>query len=275
MTFMQTQTPETMGVVGGWVFLNKKGYEPILHQALPAGVTNPTYRVDLQACLFHLIRRAYTRHPANVAHHIVESGLFKIGSKETMVLYLDGQPAKEKTMTHDRRKKAQADAVGKAQKLLVHFEERITKSQRVRKQLFASIGKQIRKAFYWSLDDRKEFASFLEQNGWRVRIASTEADVKIARDTVPGDIVVTTDSDLLFYGTINTVIRPISKGRFLVYRIEDILNKLQLSRVQWTVLGIVSRNDYNHNVPSLGVESNYKIISGLGSEGKLEERSLW
>ncbi|KAF9920167.1 hypothetical protein FBU30_010048, partial [Linnemannia zychae] len=52
----------------------------------------------------------------------------------------------------------------------------------------------------------------------------------------------------------------------LVYHLPDVLTAIGINRVQLTVLGIVSTNDYNSNVPSLGAESNFGIIKQLHGE---------
>ena len=44
----------------------------------------------------------------------------------------------------------------------------------------------------------------------------TEADLQIALDYMPEDVVVTRDSDLLVYNNIVTIWRPISRDRILV-----------------------------------------------------------
>ena len=47
------------------------------------------------------------------------------------------------------------------------------------------------------------------------------------------------------------------------------LKTLDLSRAQWTVLGIVSANDYNKNIHGLGIASNFGIVKSLQESGDL------
>ncbi|KAI8600553.1 hypothetical protein EDD21DRAFT_430910, partial [Dissophora ornata] len=76
-----------------------------------------------------------------------------------------------------------------------------------------------------------------------------------------GDIVISKDSDTLVYKSISTIWRPISRKRLIVYEIPDVLAALGISRTRLTVLGIVSRNDCNCNIPSLGSETNVSVVT--------------
>lgn len=68
---------------------------------------------------------------------------------------------------------------------------------------------------------------------------------------------------MLIYNTIQTVWRPLSRGRFLTYSLAEVLGQLGISRVQLTLLGVVSKNDYTSNLTRLGIASNYEIIKSL------------
>jgi|SRR5690554_3445255 len=105
-------------------------------------------------------------------------------------------------------------------------------------------------------EDRQAFATYLRHAGWSVVECQTEADIKVARDFMPGDIVLSRDSDMLMYESISTVWRPISAGRILVYDEPSALAALGINRTQLIVLGIVSKNVYNANIPSLGCATN-------------------
>jgi len=48
-----------------------------------------------------------------------------------------------------------------------------------------------------------------------------------------------------------------------------VANLLRLSRPQLTALAVVSKNDYNKNISSLGPKTNIKIIRSLDASGKL------
>ncbi|KAF9158623.1 hypothetical protein BGX20_003309, partial [Mortierella sp. AD010] len=256
-----------MGVIGLWSFLHQKGYEPVVrHQSTHLFSPldhSPTLRVDILGCLFLTIRNAYSSHPLDIAHSIVEKEIKLLGTPKSLVLYLDGSPSVEKRDTQIRREKDRAKAMELAQMSINELRDRVKKNLRVRKQLFRAIYKNLKKAFYWSLDARQAFAKYMKQKGWTIIECSTEADLAIAKDSIPGDIVISKDSDMLAYEKICTIWRPISRSRYLVYDIPSVLATLGLNRVQLTVLGVVSRNDYNRNIPSLGSTINFGIIKDL------------
>jgi 5'-3' exonuclease len=81
------------------------------------------------------------------------------------------------------------------------------------------------------------------------------------------DVVISADSDMLAYASTSTLWRPMSRDQFLVYKLSDVLRELGLSRAQLTALAIVSSNDYNKNIYSLGPATNYSIIKTLPGQG--------
>ncbi|KAG0272323.1 hypothetical protein BGZ96_005382, partial [Linnemannia gamsii] len=68
---------------------------------------------------------------------------------------------------------------------------------------------------------------------------------------------------MLIYDTVVTIWRPLSRGRYLVYELAEVLSHLELSRSKLTTLGIVSKNDYSSNLKRLGVITNHKIVKSL------------
>ena len=47
----------------------------------------------------------------------------------------------------------------------------------------------------------------------------------------------------------------------------DVLRALGMSRAQFTALGVISTNDYDRNVPSLGSATNFSVVKALKSTG--------
>ncbi|KAF9159008.1 hypothetical protein BGX21_003433, partial [Mortierella sp. AD011] len=209
------------------------------------------------------------------AHAIVEREILLLGARKNWILYLDGYPSDEKRAVQLRREEVRKKALVLAQNGIKDPSDRIEKNQRIRKQWFITIDKNLKKSFYWSLDSRRSFAAYMLQKEWNVIVSQTEADLKIASDCNPGDVVMSRDSDFLIYDKVKTIWRPISGRRFLVYDLQDVLTTLGLSSVQLTVLGVVSKNDYNSNIPSLGSSTNFGIIKGLdktkGAEAMVQE----
>ncbi|KAG0248688.1 hypothetical protein BG011_010015, partial [Mortierella polycephala] len=143
------------------------------------------------------------------------------------------------------------------------LEDRVVKKLRVRKHHFLDVKKHLSSAFYWSLDARQAFAQYMRQNGWTMVECPTETETAIASDYKSGEVVISRDSDMPVYESINTIWRPISRGLFLVYDVPDVLRTLNINRSQLTVPGVVSRNDYNRNIYSLGSATNFSIIKTL------------
>ena len=63
-----------------------------------------------------------------------------------------------------------------------------------------------------------------------MRESRAEVGLAIAADCKPGEIVISRDSDMLVYGTISTIWRPISRGRRPVYDVPRVLATLNISR---------------------------------------------
>ncbi|KAI7817099.1 hypothetical protein BC939DRAFT_18718 [Gamsiella multidivaricata] len=68
---------------------------------------------------------------------------------------------------------------------------------------------------------------------------------------------------MLIYKNVRTIWRPISRRRFLVYDIPEVLAALGIIRDQLTVLDLVSHNDYNRNIYGLGRATDFSIIKEL------------
>jgi len=103
---------------------------------------------------------------------------------------------------------------------LLKLEERVRSSGQPKKQQFRSVEKAISQSFQWSTEERDSLAKHLESKGFSVLVCPTEADMQIAKDCQPSDVVISGDSDLLLYSSINTVWRPVTKAKILVYNIQ-------------------------------------------------------
>ncbi|KAF9942517.1 hypothetical protein BGZ65_001269, partial [Modicella reniformis] len=106
----------------------------------------------------------------------------------------------------------------------------------------------------------------MQSKGWDVKFCPTEADVEIASDCQLDDIVVSRDSDFLICANIATLYRPLGRGeqmKFLLYSKQGVLEVLGLTAQQLLVLGIVSKNDYGSNIPSLGIKTNNKLVKDI------------
>ncbi|KAG0254785.1 hypothetical protein BG011_005518, partial [Mortierella polycephala] len=223
----------------------------------------------------------------DVAHSTVKRALLKLATPANSVDYSDDFPAKEKKVTHPCREKNRAGALTLAHEGIVKL-DRVGKNLRVRKQTVTDFRfglkvqypfsanevdylyhdqQELEKAIYWSLEARRSFTEYLRNKQWTVRESPTEADLAIATDCKPDDIIISRDSDMLVYGTILTIWRPISRRQCLVYDVPSVLATLNISKIRLTVLGVVSKNDYNSNIYSLRCITNFGTIKLLERDG--------
>ncbi|KAG0074293.1 hypothetical protein BGZ92_003449 [Podila epicladia] len=165
-----------------------------------------------------------------------------------------------------RRTEARDKATTKCTKSLNKLEGIIINNIKPRKRHFADVKTSLASTFKWSSQYRQSFIEYMQQAGWTVRICETEADVAIAIDCQPEDIVISADSDMLAYGSISTHWRPISQGQVLVYNLTDVCLQLGLTREHLTALAVVSSNDHNRNIYSLGPSKNCTIIKSLDAQ---------
>jgi 5'-3' exonuclease len=87
------------------------------------------------------------------------------------------------------------------------------------------------------------------------------------------DGVLSEDTDVLAYGTplfltkINT-----SAETCVIVKIKDILESLELTYLQFKDLCIMSGCDYNKNIPRVGSQTSYKLLTEHGSIDNLPEK---
>ncbi|KAI1285127.1 hypothetical protein EDD11_001036, partial [Mortierella claussenii] len=75
-------------------------------------------------------------------------------------------------------------------------------------------------------------------------------------------VAVSSDSDFLIYPDIPSVLRRVpNKQEYRLFQKTNVLKTLQLvTPAQLAVLGVVSSNDYNSNIPQYGLTKNAAII---------------
>lgn len=112
---------------------------------------------------------------------------------------------------------------------------------------------------------KDSFVQNAREAGWSVYVCDGEADVTIGGlHLADHDFVVSGGSDLLFYASVASVLRPMKRGLFHLYRQEVIFETLKLRHVQWQTLGIVSGNDYD-NIRDMGIIRNFEIIRKIAA----------
>ncbi|KAG0346127.1 hypothetical protein BGZ54_005311, partial [Gamsiella multidivaricata] len=198
-----------------------------------------------------------------MAHTILELDVMRFGTKENIIIYVDGVQAEEKEFTAQIRQEAREKTTKRCKESVDELQRRIDNNLKVRKRHFADAWTSLASSFYWSLPIRDAFVKYMQDEGWNIQRCETEADVVIARDCRSDDIVVSADSDMLAYPSVSTLWRPISKNLILIYKISDICEVLGVSRIQLTALAVASNNDYGKNIYSLGPATNFSIIKTI------------
>ncbi|KAK3821501.1 MAG: hypothetical protein J3Q66DRAFT_333459 [Benniella sp.] len=256
-----------MSIKDLWQLLKKKGYDPrALFLPQPQPQEAGTIRVDLQACFYNILMKAASL-PEEVMFTKLANALSDVLDKSNAVLYIDGSDVAEKEETHKARQQARSDAATEAEAALDKLQAQLDEKKTPRKQQHIAARKGIQKSFRFSSAGREALEQFLKEQGWDARVSSVEADVEIAKDCGPNDIVLTTDSDALVYGSINTVWRLMSRTKVLVYKTGEVCSQLELpSKAHLTALGIVCHNDYHSNVPGFGTATNRKMIKGIDDQ---------
>ncbi|KAF9297096.1 hypothetical protein BGZ74_010021, partial [Mortierella antarctica] len=158
------------------------------------------------------------------AHAAMEKELRQIGNQDNIIIYIDGTPATEKQKTHAEQAEQWAKALDKAEKVINELNHQINSDMHVTKALFNTAKQHLAGSFSWAPEAKESLAKYLCRNKWEVVECDTEADVQIACDCGPSNIVVSWDSDFLAYSTVKTIC---------------------------------------DNLASLGAETNYKIVKNL------------
>ncbi|KAF9367582.1 hypothetical protein CPB97_005556, partial [Podila verticillata] len=159
--------------------------------------------VDLNTTIYFILVKQ-TLWGGDSAFKAIDTVLFnKFSSRNNIILYIDGQPAAEKDTTSTERWKMRYDKLKKAAELIQLFEKAVKNELswpgKQKDQLFRS---NLQGCWYMSSQKRKSLGDYLQEQGWKVQHADFEADVAIAKDCKPNDIVVSTDSDMLAYDSI-------------------------------------------------------------------------
>ncbi|KAG0195832.1 hypothetical protein BGX33_002539, partial [Mortierella sp. NVP41] len=178
--------------------VRNKGYDPQpLHQTTIATTTpSRTRRLDLMGSSHRFIRDAYSNNNQQRAHALMEQEASRFGSQANLVIYIDGGQSAEKQHTAQIREASRDKAITKCLNSLETLESRLSNDLRVRKRHFSDVRTALVSSFYWTQGQRLDYAAYMAQAGWNVKCCSTEADLAIAKDCQPGDIVISGDSDM-------------------------------------------------------------------------------
>ncbi|KAF9351837.1 hypothetical protein BGX26_010222 [Mortierella sp. AD094] len=103
----------------------------------------PKRRVDVLRPYVSLLRNAYLSHPPAEPHAIVEREMLLLGARKNWILYLDGFPSDEKRIAQSRQEEVRRKALALAQNGIKDLSYPMEKKQRVRKQQFITVDKEV------------------------------------------------------------------------------------------------------------------------------------
>ncbi|GJJ77921.1 hypothetical protein EMPS_10280 [Entomortierella parvispora] len=104
-----------------------------------------------------------------------------------------------------------------------------------------------------------------------VKLVDGEADLAIvrrAKELVIAKtkfVVVGNDCDYAIHPSIPILLRPSGK-KYIQYNVDELLAKSERTRAQFTVLGCVSKTDYNANLAGFGIVTNSRIIKSCSKD---------
>jgi hypothetical protein len=233
-----------MGIRGAWNFLESKGISGDKLRSIEDIVRNhpqEKIHVDMVGTFYEVFEENFLRcteykmRKKHIGMRNVLRYLSVILPKTRSVLYVDGLPTVERTRAHIKRVERKL----KTQKIMEkELNKYLIKKTKFRHRKLVDMSKKL---FRITRDLEALFVTTARQEGWTVVVAEGEAEVAIGRT---GGIVMSSDSDMLFYPKVKAVIRPIERN-FYYYEKKDILDSLLISNEAFTVLGILSDNDYD------------------------------
>lgn len=184
---------------------------------------------------------------------------------ESVCFVFDGQRTQEKELAHLIRDEKRLQAMDNFEFAIGHRPTAIHG-----KKFWIQLDRYERQVWVLNSADKVRLAVHLSELGYRVVIANGEADNYIAKE---GRFAISNDSDLMFHSGLEYVFRPFKSKeivKFNVFSKQHAMSMVALSNEQWTVLAIVSGNDYSPNVPHFGIRSNLKIIKRYTSNEDTE-----
>lgn len=243
---IQSLKPKEMGVAGAWSFLQYKSIEPTKSNDTQHYIGEHSYKmihVDMVGAFYDSIRRCFLNcheHEESkkiTAANRVLAEINRVVNKRRCILYIDGIPTLERDYGHSKRLEK---LLGIQEQLEKEVSKYVKNHTKLRHKTIMYLARQL---FRVSPDIENVVYETAVKSGWNVVFAEGEAEVAIAKT---GGIVLTRDSDMLFYPKIDTVICPFD-GAYRFYNKKIMLPKLDLSSESFTVLGILAKNDYDED----------------------------
>jgi hypothetical protein len=252
-----------MGVNGTHSFLKKRGLSAqVLSSPMIESVN--TVHVDLLGSYYQMVIDNFFLKVPNVAAKLIFTKLGHIFSVDRTILYLDGGRTKEKQETAERRRNVKKKDIRKLDVMFRVAEGKAAQGRLISASQYDALCRLSRRTFTLTDSMKKKLVQIAREEGWNMVACEGEADVHIGGlDLDETNVVISGDSDLLFYPRVQQVLRPMKDGSFHLYRKSNVTAVSNVTALQWTCVGIVSGNDYNRNIKGFGIATNCKLISKL------------
>ncbi|KAF9280726.1 hypothetical protein BGZ68_007048 [Mortierella alpina] len=260
-----------MGLKDFFKTLAKKGLKPT-YADLSEIEENATVDVDLLGTplfrnfLLRHITEGYDDSSALATGTALGNYVFSLfgGPDRVVRIHLDGAPSEEKQCTHEARLTKRTEHMEDLAGELVKMREKSEQGKWTCQTTISKITKLLHQVFVLETTDKARLVEGMQSRaGITVCECRSESDTCIARVSTAGPhVVVSGDSDLLAYRTIDRVLRSIPRtSDFGWYKKEDILRTLELpTDLHLVLLAIVLKNDYGSNIKGLGIVRNCNII---------------
>ncbi|KAI7895576.1 uncharacterized protein EV154DRAFT_548235 [Mucor mucedo] len=254
-----------MVVKNAWKFLNQKNAKfSRTHEIQKPGMM---VHVDLLGTFYNIFKKYLCSHKRDFKGNreaclsILQEISFHF-NKRRCILYLNGfdvplddyDETAKKEMRNELNKKKVVDLIKKVE--ASDHKVDIFKFSQAKK-----IEWLLKKTFTITNEVKQAFLQVSTEQGWNTIIAPGRAVVAIARVANGKTVVVSNNSDLLFYSGVASVI-TMYHGKFKCHNILDILASLKISSAALTALAIISGNDYDNHVTGYEINRNYKWILG-------------
>ncbi|KAF9117569.1 hypothetical protein BGW39_002056 [Mortierella sp. 14UC] len=202
--------------------------------------------------------------------------LLKDFTPSSSTLWFDGAATLQKRFAHQSRglssskARAKFEAVVQEINLLMDSMELSVAPPRSKiRRLVLLINKNLKPKWIgtrtFSRETKDMLVSTLHQEyGWRARVVQGETDVELARKATTGLItIVSRDSDMYFHGAEIFVRFDMKQKVYKMYRLQDILDTLEITQDIWRAAAVVSQNDFDPHLPGQSFYKNLQSIISL------------
>ncbi|KAI8984332.1 hypothetical protein BDF20DRAFT_934830 [Mycotypha africana] len=257
-----------MTVKGFWKFSKEEKVRKIRVENLRASEVisllsrNEKLHVDINSAFFSIFERYYLRcseydsekRKESAALSVLER-LDHILDKQQCILYTDGIKTAERMRAYRKRLDDKLSTQERLENKIEYFQK-----EKATKEDFDRLIDLATNMFRISDFVESSFCIKAKQEGWDIVRAEGEAEVHIGRIT--GAVVVSNDSDMIFYPNVKAVISPRPEGCYFIYKKQTVLDDLKLSQEAFTALGTLSTNDYDDDPFSIVDDDNLLPTEG-------------